>query len=144
MMQIHFQVEGDPKGKGRPRFSRVGSFTKVYTDKQTLGYEAKIAHFAKQAMGTSEPLKTPVSVFLYVRLPIPQSYPKKRREACLNGSELPCKKPDIDNIAKTYLDAMNGVIFVDDTQVIDLHVKKLYSAVAGVDVMVMQTGAAND
>jgi Holliday junction resolvase RusA-like endonuclease len=71
-------------------------------------------------------------------LPIPQSYPKKRREACLRGAEKPCKKPDIDNIAKTYLDAMNGVIFVDDTQVIDLHVKKLYSAVAGVDVMVME------
>jgi Holliday junction resolvase RusA-like endonuclease len=138
MMQIHFQVEGDPKGKGRPRFSRVGNFTKVYTDKQTLSYEAMIATFAKQAMGGTEPLKTPVSVFLYVRLPIPQSYPKKRKEACLNGSEMPCKKPDIDNIAKTYLDAMNGVIFVDDTQVVDLHVKKLYAAEAGVDVMVME------
>ena len=138
MMQIHFQVEGDPKGKGRPRFSRVGSFTKVYTDKQTLTYEALIATFAKQAMGGTEPLKTPVSVFLYVRLPIPQSYPKKRREACLSGVEMPCKKPDIDNIAKTYLDAMNGVIFVDDTQVIDLHVKKLYSEKAGVDVMVTE------
>jgi Holliday junction resolvase RusA-like endonuclease len=138
MMQIHFQVEGDPKGKGRPRFSRVGSFTKVYTDKQTLTYEAMIATFAKQAMGGTEPLKTPVSVFLYVRLPIPQSYPKKRREACLSGSEMPCKKPDIDNIAKTYLDAMNGLIFVDDTQVIDLHVKKLYAEKAGVDVMVME------
>jgi Holliday junction resolvase RusA-like endonuclease len=138
-MQIHFQVEGDPKGKGRPRFSRVGNFTKVYTDKQTLTYEAMIATFAKQAMGGTELLKTPVSVFLYVRLPVPQSYPKKRREACLSGLEKPCKKPDIDNIAKTYLDAMNGVIFVDDTQVIDLHVKKLYSVVAGVDVMVMET-----
>ena len=137
-MQIHFQVEGDPKGKGRPRFSRVGSFTKVYTDKQTLGYEAKIAYFAKQAIGSTEPLKTPVSVYLYVRLSIPQSYPKKRREACLNGFELPCKKPDIDNIAKTYLDAMNGVIFVDDTQVIDLHVKKVYAEKAGVDVMVTE------
>ena len=138
-MQIHFQVEGDPKGKGRPRFSRVGNFTKVYTDKQTLTYEAMIATFAKQAMGGTELLKTPVSVFLYVRLPVPQSYSKKRRDACLSGLEKPCKKPDIDNIAKTYLDAMNGVIFVDDTQVIDLHVKKLYSVVAGVDVMVMET-----
>ena len=138
MMQIHFQVEGDPKGKGRPRFSRVGNFTKVYTDKQTLSYEAMIAFFAKQAMGVTDLLETPVSVFLYVRLPVPQSYSKKRTEACLSGLEKPCKKPDIDNIAKTYLDAMNGVIFVDDTQVVDLHVKKLYSDKAGVDVMVME------
>jgi Holliday junction resolvase RusA-like endonuclease len=143
MMQIHFQVEGDPKGKGRPRFSRVGNFTKVYTDKQTLSYEAMIATFAKQAMGASEPLKTPVSVFLHVRLPIPQSYSKKRKEGCLSGLEMPCKKPDIDNIAKTYLDAMNEVIFVDDTQVVELHVKKVYAEKPGVDVMVMER-TAND
>ena len=138
MMQIHFQVEGDPKGKGRPRFTRAGSFTRVYTDKQTLDYEAVIKSFAAEAMGSTDPLETPVSVFLYVRLPVPHSYSKKRTEACLSGLEKPCKKPDIDNIAKTYLDGMNGVVFVDDTQVVDLHVKKVYSAVAGVNVMVME------
>ena len=137
-MQIHFQVEGDPKGKGRPRFTQAGKFTRVYTDKQTLDYEAVIKSYAAHAMGSSDPLETAVSVFLYVRLPVPQSYSKKRTEACLSGLEKPCKKPDIDNIAKTYLDAMNGVIFKDDTQVIDLHVKKVYSAVAGVNVMVME------
>jgi Holliday junction resolvase RusA-like endonuclease len=138
MMQIHFQVEGDPKGKGRPRFSRAGKFTRVYTDKQTLDYEALIKFYAAKAMGSTDPLETPVSVFLYIRHAVPQSYSKKRTEACLSGLEQPCKKPDIDNVAKTYLDAMNGVIFKDDTQVIDLHVKKVYSAVPGVDVMVME------
>ena len=138
MMQIHFQVEGDPKGKGRPRFSRFGKFTRVYTDKQTLDYEAVIKFFAAQAMGSTDLLETPVSVFLYIRHAVPQSYSKKRTEACLSGSEQPCKKPDIDNIAKTFLDGMNGVIFKDDTQVVDLHVKKVYSAVPGVDVMVME------
>lgn len=137
-MQIHFQVEGEPKGKGRPRFTRAGSFTRVYTDKQTLDYESLIKSFAMEAMGSTDPLETPVSVFLYVRHPIPPSYSKKRTEACLSGLEKPCKKPDIDNIAKTYLDGMNGVVFVDDTQVVDLHVKKVYSAVAGVNVMVME------
>jgi Holliday junction resolvase RusA-like endonuclease len=138
MMQIHFQVEGDPKGKGRPRFSRAGKFTRVYTDKQTLNYEALIKFYAAQAMGSTDLLETPVSVFLYIRHGIPQSYSKKRTEACLSGLEQPCKKPDIDNIAKTFLDGMNGVIFKDDTQVVDLHVKKVYSLVPGVDVMVME------
>jgi Holliday junction resolvase RusA-like endonuclease len=137
-MQIHFQVEGDPKGKGRPRFSRFGKFTKVYTDKQTLDYETLIKSFAAEAMGSTDPLETAVSVFLYIRHPVPQSYSKKRTEACLSGLEQPCKKPDIDNIAKTYLDGMNGVVFLDDTQVVDLHVKKVYSAVPGVNVMVME------
>ncbi len=137
-MQIHFQVEGDPKGKGRPRFTRAGKFTRVYTDKQTLDYEALIKFFAAEAMGSTDPLETPVSVFLYIRHAVPQSYSKKRTEACLSGLEQPCKKPDIDNIAKTYLDGMNGVVFYDDTQVVDLHVKKVYSAVPGCDVMVME------
>ena len=137
-MQIHFQVEGDPKGKGRPRFSRAGKFTRVYTDKQTLDYEAVIKFFAAEAMGSTDLLETPVSVFLYIRHAVPQSYSKKRTEACLSGLEQPCKKPDIDNIVKTFLDGMNGVIFKDDTQVVDLHVKKVYSLVPGVDVMVME------
>ena len=137
-MQIHFQVEGDPKGKGRPRISRAGKFTRVYTDKQTLDYEAVIKFFAAQAMGSTDLLETPVSVFLYIRHAVPQSYSKKRTEACLSGLEQPCKKPDIDNIVKTFLDGMNGAIFKDDTQVVDLHVMKVYSAVPGVDVMVME------
>jgi Holliday junction resolvase RusA-like endonuclease len=137
-MQIHFEVKGDPKGKGRPRFTRAGKFTRVYTDKQTLDYEALIKFFAAEAMGSTDPLETPVSVFLYIRHAVPQSYSKKRTEACLSGLEQPCKKPDIDNIAKTYLDGMNGVVFLDDTQVVDLNVKKVYSAVPGVNVMVME------
>ena len=137
-MQIMFTVPGQPHGKGRPRFARRGNFVKTYTDAKTSSYEDQIRFYALQAMGSSEPLKTALEAFIYVRLPVPKSYPKKRVAACLSGLERPCKKPDIDNIAKTYLDAMNGVIFKDDTQVVDLHVKKVYSAVAGVDVAIME------
>jgi Holliday junction resolvase RusA-like endonuclease len=137
-MQIHFEVKGDPKGKGRPRFGRFGKFTRVYTDKQTQDYETLIKSFAAEAMGSTEPLETAVSVFLYVRHPVPQSYSKKRTEACLSGAEPPCKKPDIDNIAKSFLDAMNGTVYLDDTQVVELNLKKIYSAVAGVNVAIME------
>ena len=138
MMSIVFDVPLEPKGKGRPRFSRHGKFTKVYTDQATLDYETEIQKCASKAMGSQKPLETPVSVYLYIRTPIPQSYSKKRTEACLAGAERPAKKPDIDNVAKCFLDAMNGVVYLDDTQVVDLHIKKLYSAVAGVDVAIME------
>jgi len=137
-MSIVFDVPLEPKGKGRPRFSRHGKFTKVYTDQATLDYETAIQAYASKAMGAQKPLEIPVGVYLYIRLPVPQSYSKKRTEACLAGSERPSKKPDIDNVAKCFLDAMNGVIYLDDTQVVDLHIKKLYSAVAGVDVAIME------
>jgi Holliday junction resolvase RusA-like endonuclease len=56
----------------------------------------------------------------------------------LAGTERPSKKPDIDNIAKCFLDAMNGIIYLDDTQVVELHIKKLYSSLSGVDILVME------
>jgi len=137
-MSIVFDVPLEPKSKGRPRFSRHGKFTKVYTDQATLDYETAIQVCAGKAMGSQKPLETPLSVFLYIRLPIPLSYSKKRTEACLSGSERPAKKPDIDNVAKAFLDAMNGTVYLDDTQVVELNIKKVYSAVAGVDVAIME------
>jgi len=138
-MSIVFDVPLEPKGKGRPRFSRHGKFTKVYTDQQTLDYETAIQLYASKAMGSQKPLETPVSVYLYIRVSIPQSYSKGRKTACLDGIERPAKKPDIDNVAKAFLDAMNGTVYLDDTQVVELNIKKVYSAVAGVDVAIMET-----
>ena len=69
---------------------------------------------------------------------MPKSYPKKRSEACLNGSEWPTKKPDWDNVAKSVADAMNDIVFLDDTQIVIARVVKTYSAEAGVDVQVSE------
>ena len=131
--QLIFSVEGDPVGKQRPRFSRG----RTYTPKKTVDYEKLIADKAKQAMGSSEPLETPVAVYLYVNHAIPQSYSKKRKEACLNRFERP-KKPDLDNSAKAYLDAMNGIVYKDDVQVVSLHVTKRYDNIASVHVCVRE------
>jgi Holliday junction resolvase RusA-like endonuclease len=125
-MQIIFKVEGNPQGKGRPRFARMGGFVKTYTDVKTKSYEQHIAFCAKNAMGASEPLKTPVDAFIYISIPIPMSYSKKRKEACLNGLEKPTKKPDIDNVCKGILDSLNGIVYKDDTQIVSLHCTKVY------------------
>jgi Holliday junction resolvase RusA-like endonuclease len=89
-------------------------------------------------MGSNEPLETPVGVYLYMRLPIPKSYTKKRTEDCLTGLEKPIKKPDIDNLAKSLLDGMNGVVFKDDSQIVSLHCTKVYASEPGVDIMVKE------
>ena len=100
--------------------------------------QAIIKLAAKQAMGSSEPLKTPVAAYIYITVPIPQSYPKKRFKACLEGLERPCKKPDIDNIIKAYLDSMNGIVYDDDTQVVSLHSIKVYGTIGMVEVLVKE------
>jgi len=137
-LQIEFTVPGDPRGKGRPRFSRVGKFTKTYTDAKTRLYEEKIASAARLAMFPHEPLEGPVAVYMEINVPIPASYSKKRKEACLLGFEMPCKKPDIDNIAKGILDAMNGIIYKDDVQVVRLSLQKHYSTEPGVYTMIRE------
>jgi Holliday junction resolvase RusA-like endonuclease len=131
--QVIYSVEGDPVGKQRPRFSRG----RTYTPKKTVDYETIIASKASQAMGSSEPLQTPVAIFIWISHAIPASYYKKRKEACLNGLDWP-KKPDLDNVAKVFLDAMNGIVYKDDVQVVKLRVSKRYDIEAHVDVLVRE------
>jgi Holliday junction resolvase RusA-like endonuclease len=131
--QVTYSVEGDPVGKQRPRFSRG----RTYTPKKTVDYETIIASKASQAMGSSEPLQTPLAIFIWISHAIPASYSKKRKEACLNGLDWP-KKPDLDNVAKGYLDAMNGIVYKDDVQVVKLRVSKRYDTDSRVDVLVRE------
>ena len=130
---VIFNIEGNPVGKARPRFAKG----RTYTPKKTVAYEKKIADKAREAMGSSDPLETPVAVYIYANHAIPASYSKKRREACLNGLERP-NKPDLDNTAKAFLDAMNGIVYKDDVQVVSLHVTKRYDTIASVHVCVRE------
>ena len=135
--QMNFVVEGTPIGKGRPKFARRGKFVSTYTPTKTRDYEDIIKVAARQAM-TEKPLETPVSVFVYIVAPVLASFSKKRKADCLAGIEKPMKKPDIDNVAKCFLDAMNGIVYVDDTQVVSLHATKVYGTVGMVEVMVRE------
>ncbi len=135
MIQIFFTVP-QVSGKGRPRFARQGTFVKTYTDAKTLTYEKSIQTYAKQAMGSTSPLIGAVAAYLHIGIPIPPSYSKTRQKACIEGLERPTKKPDIDNIVKAVLDGMNGIVYLDDKQVVDLHLTKVYSETEGVDILI--------
>jgi len=135
---VTYQVEGNPVGKGRPKFARRGNFVSTYTPTKTRVYEDLIKEAARKAMGSTELLETPVTVAIHITVPIPKSYSIKRIKACLSGSERPIKKPDIDNVAKCFLDAMNEIIYKDDTQVLNLHVSKVYGTTGIVEVIVSE------
>jgi Holliday junction resolvase RusA-like endonuclease len=137
-MMITFKVDADPVGKQRARYAKRGNFVQTYTPDKTRNYESLIKEAAIEAMGTSEPLETPVTLYLYIRAPIPKSLPKKRIEACLNGLEKPIKKPDASNVLKSVEDAMNGVVYKDDSQIVNIHVSKVYSSVSGIDVCIKE------
>lgn len=138
--QVIFQVEGTPVPKGRPRFARRGKFVSTYSPKTTVDYESKVSDAAKQAMGSQKPLEGPLLACIYITLPIPASYSKKRFNACLSGEERPTKRThgDIDNLCKAIFDGMNGVVFEDDSQVVSLHATKVYGTVGLVEIMVQE------
>ena len=138
MIQVQYSVPGEPRGKGRPRFAKRGNFVKTYTDAKTASYEDQIRFYALKAMGDSKVIEGAVRVFVSIRMAVPKSYSNKRREACLNGLEKPLKKPDWDNVAKSICDAMNGVIYVDDTQIVEAHITKQYAHQAEVVVLVQE------
>ena len=130
---VLFTVFGNPVGKQRPRFSKG----RIYTPKKTVDYEKLIADEARKAMGSLKPLKTPILICININHAVPASYSKKRFEGCLNGLERP-NKPDLDNCAKAYLDAMNGIVYDDDVQVVRLVATKRYNTVGFVDVSIRE------
>lgn len=52
------------------------------------------------------------------------------------GKIFPTKKPDIDNVIKVIADALNGVAYDDDKQIIDVSARKVYSETPRVDVRI--------
>lgn len=115
MSFMTFFVAGKPRGKGRPRFTRNGH---AYTDDATREYEERIRWAYKSTPGACfYPKGTPVTVHISVCVPVPISWPRKRREDAVNGCDIPQSKPDIDNVIKAVLDALNGAAWDDDTQV---------------------------
>ena len=135
--QTIFSVYGQPVPKKRARVTRRGH---AYTPKESLAYEKEVALMAKAAMGSAQPLETPVAAYIYINYAVPKSYSNKRRMACLNRSERPtgANLGDIDNVAKQILDAMNGIVYLDDRQVVSLHVTKRFDAIASVHVCVKE------
>jgi len=113
-----FFVEGAPQGKGRPRFTGK----RAYTPKRTVDYEKQIAQ-AYDGECLAGALFVDVTAFF----PIPKSYSKAQKNAIEKGNLTPTKKPDADNIGKIVLDALNGVAYEDDKQVINLRVRKKYA-----------------
>lgn len=133
---IAFEVPGPPIGKGRPRAFRMGNSVRMHTPEKTANYESLVKLAARMAMKGAGLMAFPVALSLIVLHPIPKSWSKRRQEAALAGTERPTTKPDADNVAKAVADACNGIVWVDDAQVVELHVSKRYSATPGVMVEV--------
>jgi len=133
---IHFHVPGQPVGKGRPRIGKVGAHARMFTPAKTVNYESMVAMFAHQAMAGAALLEDAVEVKMRIDCMIPASWSQKKQREAESGTLRPTSKPDVDNIVKAIFDAINGVVWKDDVQVVDLSVAKRYSLHPGVAVSI--------
>lgn len=123
-MKYEFEVPGTIKGKGRPR---VNSYTgMIYTPTTTKDYEQLVEQYFLLKYKKFKPFEGRLSVNIIATFNIPKSTKKCEAEKMLQNEISPTKKPDIDNIVKIILDAMNKFAFKDDTQITKLTVEKKY------------------
>lgn len=124
MEGIHFIIPGRPVGKGRPRFSRSGH---CWTPDRTVAYERdiRLAYWetcGRKCFGADKALSVEI-VLYYVR---PKRMTKRNRIMAQRGVLRPIVKPDVDNVTKSILDALNGIAFSDDRQIVQVTCEKWY------------------
>lgn len=134
------ELPGQPRGKGRPR-SRVvagggkAPWVHVYTDPATRAYEKALSWQAKAAMRGRPLLTGPLAVRVFAMMRIPPSWSRRDKDAAAAGTKWPVGKPDGDNIFKM-VDAMNGIVWEDDTQIVRSLVVKEFGQSPGLIVEV--------
>lgn len=135
MMMLVIRVPGEIRGKGRPKFRSVGGHARAYTDAKTLSAETWVKSCAIDQVGIPR-WEGPLSVTINISVGMPESKPKKWKAAALAGEIRPTGKPDFDNTSKMLCDALNGIVWKDDSQITDVLFSKVYSEVPGAELIV--------
>lgn len=118
-----FKVDGKPIAKARPRVARNGV---IYTPKTTQDAERRIRDAFLEAVEHSDYEFDEGSVCVNIDFIFaPPKSTTKARAKTIIGEPRP-KKPDVDNLCKTVLDALNGFAWDDDNQVTHLSARKVY------------------
>ena len=129
MQELKLVIPGEPCAQGRPRFSTAGGFVRAYDPEKSRNYKAYVKYIASQEAQiqgwqlTDKPIEVSIKAFMT----IPKSKPKKFKLAALDGALRPTKKPDVDNLFKAVTDALSGIIYDDDKQIVKAEQSKWYS-----------------
>ena len=132
MEKYSFRIPGEPVGKARAKTvkNKYTGKTMSYTPEKTANYENLVKVCYKGVYFGDSPIKVGIDAYFKV----PTSYSQKKKHQCLFNSCPVTKKPDCDNIAKIICDALNGIAYDDDKQIIELTVRKRWAEFAHVEV----------
>ena len=132
-MKLVFEIE--PVEQARPRATRMGRGIRLYDPKKVSVYKKQLAMMCKFQYKQA-PLTGPLMVELNFFRHVQSSLSKKERALRLSGSHRPVVKPDTDNYIKSTLDGLNGLLWEDDNQIVDLVAHKYYSDKPRVEIEV--------
>lgn len=135
---IKFTIEGKPEPQGRPRAVRMGAGVRMYDPPKSKVFKQAVSMKGRAYMSRShlEAYTGALSVELDFYFIPPKSYTKKRLKSIIDKEELYVKKPDLDNLAKGVLDALNGICFEDDAQIVEMTLRKHYSDIECTDLVI--------
>lgn len=131
-----FEVPGKVTGKGRPRVNTNTGIT--YTPTKTKDYEELVKQYFWIKYPRVKRIEGRTSVKIIAYFSIPKNTSKRDTELMLSNTISPTKKPDIDNITKIILDALNGVAFKDDNQITKIEIEKKYDKIERVYVKIAE------
>lgn len=125
MSAVSFTILGRLPGWARVRVDTRGNYPRFFTGKKTRDGENIVRVHAKKAMSRErlKPFSGPVELCVTIFLNPPESWSKKKREA----AKFVTGKPDADNILKLIGDAMNRVVYRDDSQIASVHFVRVYT-----------------
>lgn len=138
---ITVSLLGVPQGKGRARAFLRGGHIRHYTPEKTATYEGMIRTAAMAEFAGRPPLDEPLEFILRAVFPVPPSWSERKKQAAIVGDIKPGKKPDLDNIAKAWNDALNGVVYRDDSLICRMILEKRYGPQPLVVVTVKPVGS---
>jgi len=138
---IEIIVTGKPIAKGRGRVGLLpNGRSTVFTPSNTRKWENDARQVARNQMRGQAPLQGPLMLRVYIAFPIPASWPTWKKQLALQGEIQHTTKPDSDNVLKAAKDAMNGIVWIDDCQVVRTHIEKYYSEIPHVTIQATSTG----
>ena len=112
-----YKIFGNPVAQGRPRFFRRGNFVGTYDpDKSRSWKDTIISQIVEQ---NPEYHAGAIAMTINFAMPRPKSLPKKVKHHI--------KRPDLDNLIKAVKDALHGICFKDDSQIVSLIAEKHYA-----------------
>lgn len=124
--QLFFTFEIEPVPQLRPRVSSRGGYVRVYDPPKVANFKRILRSLAVNQYARP-PLLGPLSVSLTFYRPVQKSISQTERERRLSNESKPVVKPDTDNYIKSTLDALTGVLWHDDAQIVKITGGKRYS-----------------